>query len=144
MSRFDKFAKRYHKVKLGVQEIAAQNLANVYAVYETELSTLRAIMTTLETAKQEQTRIGITNSEMNSWSVYINRLEFEFKHQNEKIAALTDVIEEKRGLVKDAYTEQKKWSVIVERNEQERVGIMNTHEQREADERATIRHGRSV
>ncbi len=144
MSQFDKFATRYHKVKVGIQDMAMQDLAKETSKYEIEITALKKILTNLEMAKQKRSEIGLTSQELISWDIYVKRLEFESQTQHEKVAAVMEIVQEKRGVVKTAYTEQKKWSVIVEENHRKRKEIMRKVEQREADESATIRHGRSV
>lgn len=144
MSRFEEFAKRFHGVKEGVQEIAEQNLEKANSAYVSGMTALKEIMQELDYARQQRLRAPQTVAEIEAWSMYIARLESLLKSQQEKIALLGENVEEKRADVKEAYIDQKKWSQIVDQHVKKKAQAETFGRDQEADESAVIRHGRGI
>jgi uncharacterized coiled-coil protein SlyX len=144
LSRFEEFAKRYHAVKEGVQELAEQDLEKANTAYTFEISALQETMRCLADAKRKRLIMTQSVADLAAWGTYIARLETRMKSQQTTITALGVTVAEKRSNVKTAYIDQKKWLQIVNQHVKKKVHDEMYSMQQQADEGAVIRHGRGI
>jgi len=127
-----------------MQDMAEQEFAKAKLKEREEMERLHYIQMMHQQAKTDRESMGLSVTEWVDWNQYMQALELKLDKQRDRVQAVSDTVEECLKVVKEAHQEQERWSTVIEQHRMRERLTMRAEEQKHADERAVIRHGRNI